>query len=136
MGNKDNFGINQLELKELMSRRREDAVAMISERGGLDEIARQLNTDLQRGISTSSRKDLNNRCSHFGVNRLPVPQDQRKSLPRIVCESCLFALQDKLLVTFITAAILSMMLGLIIEQRKVWSNMRICSLVPSPFLHP
>ena len=114
------FGISQLELTELMSRRREDAVAAISERGGLAKIARQLRSDLQRGISTSSREAVNNRCSHFGANRLP--QHQRKSMPRAVCESCLFALQDKLLVMFISAALLSMILGLAIEQKKVQSK--------------
>ena len=115
--NGGDFGISLLELKELMSRRREDAVSMISERGGLNEIARQLKTDLQRGISTLSRKDRNNRQSHFGFNRLT--HDQSKSWTRIVCESCLFAVQDKLLVVFIVFAILSMILGLAIEPKKV-----------------
>ncbi len=111
-----NFGISLLELKELMSQRR---VSMINERGGLGEIARQMKTDLQRGISLSSRpKDLNNRRSCFGVNRLP--RNRRKSpLARIVCESCIFAVQDKLLVIFIIVAILSMILGLAIEPKKV-----------------
>lgn len=115
--NEGNFGISLLELKELMSRRREDAVSIISERGGLDEIARQLKTDLQRGISTSSKKGLNQRRSHFGVNRLP--HDERKSLARMVCESCLIAVQDKLLVMFIIVAVTSTILGLAIEPRKV-----------------
>ena len=128
--NEGNFGISLLELKELMSRRRGDAVSMINERGGLDEIARQLKTDLQRGISTLiSSKDLN-RQSHFGVNRLP--HDQRKSLARIVCESCLFTVQDKLLVMFIITAIISMILGLAIEPRKVYilsksMSLKLCS---------
>ena len=117
--NEGNFEISPLELKELMSRRREDAVLMISELGGLDEIARQMKTDLQRGISLSSRpKDLDNRQSHFGVNVLPIPY-QEKSLARTVCESCLFAVQDKLLVAFIAIAIISMILGLAIEPKKV-----------------
>ena len=126
--NEGNFGISLLELKELMSRRREDVVSMISERGGLDEIAQQLKTDLQRGISTLSRKDLNNRQSHFGVNRLP--HGQKKSSARIVCESCLFTLQDKLLVTFIITAILSMILGLAIQPRKVYILCKLMLLKP------
>ena len=117
--NEGSFEISPLELKELMSRRREDAVLMISELGGLDEIARQMKTDLQRGISLTSRpKDLDNRRSHFGVNVLPIPY-QEKSLARNVCESCLSAVQDKLLVAFIVIAIISMILGLAIEPKKV-----------------
>ena len=118
----ENFGISHSELKELMSRRRDDAVALINERGGLDEIARQLRTDLQRGISTQSREDLNSRRSYYGVNRLPHSDPLRKSFVRMVWESLQFALQDRLLLMFIMAAILSMILGLAIEQRKVSIN--------------
>ena len=108
----DRFGLSKYQLMELMSQRRDDAVSHINEYGGVGAIAEHLETNIKTGIKYSPGL-LEARTAAFGVNHIP-PKPARAFFAL-----CLDALQDKTLLILIGAAILSIVLGLTVEQRKV-----------------
>ena len=106
------FGLSCSELKILMSKRKEDAVQAL-EKNSLDWIAQQLETNLKGGLSTS-QQDLESRRAFYGVNQLP------QNPPKSFLALCLDAIQDPTLIILICAAVLSIVLGVTVEERKVW----------------
>lgn len=113
----DGWGLNREQLKVLMTQRRGDGVAAISDHGGLDQVASQLKTNLKDGLN-STPKDLARRRSYYGANVLQT-KNPLKSFAVVFLESCVYSLKDKLLRFFVLTAVLSIILGLAIEQRKV-----------------
>lgn len=103
------FGLTRYQLMELMSQRRSDAVALIEEYGGLKCMTEHLKTDTRSGI----RGELETRRAVFGANFIP-PQP-----PKSFLALCLDAIQDKTLLILIAAAIISIILGVTVEVRKV-----------------
>lgn len=106
------YGLSRYQLVELMSQRRMDAVNLISEHGGVKAIAQHLKTDLKAGISNRPG-ELESRMSAFGANFIPP------SPPKAFWALCLDALQDKTLLILIAAAIISIVLGVTVEEQKV-----------------
>lgn len=106
------FGLTRLDLKILMSKRKEEAVAALDKHEGVESIAQQLETNLKAGLSTSLQ-DLESRRSFYGVNQLP------QNPPKSFLALCLDAIQDPTLIILICAAILSIVLGVTVEERKV-----------------
>lgn len=106
---------------ELMAQRRGDAVALIREHGGMKAIADHLKTDLKGGISCKPG-ELEARTTAFGCNFIPP------SPPKNFLSLCLDAVQDKTLLILIGAAILSIILGVTVEEQKVLAH---CNLVLS-----
>ena len=108
----DRFTVTRYQLAELMSQRREDGVAMIREFGGTDGLGTQLETNLTEGL-TNSHQDLESRRTVFGRNFIkPNP-------PKLFLALCLDAIQDKTLIILIAAAVVSLVLGLTVEEQKV-----------------
>lgn len=106
------FGLSKYQLMELMSQRRLDAVARINEYGGVKGIAEHLETNFKTGIR-SSAGEIEARTTAYGMNSIP-PQP-----PKSFLSLCLDAIQDKTLLILTGAAILSLVLGLTVEIRKV-----------------
>lgn len=108
----ERFGLSKYQLIELMSERRLDAVAMVKEFGGVEGIAKHLETDLKAGISCSL-EELEQRRDAFGANVIPP------NPPKSFLALCVDAIQDKTLLILIGAAILSIGLGVGVEEQKV-----------------
>ena len=106
------YGLSRYQLMELMAQRRGDGVALIEEYGGLKCMTEHLKTDMKNGIRCSPG-ELEARRAVFGANCIP-PQP-----PKGFLALCLDALQDKTLLILIGAAILSIILGVTVEVRKV-----------------
>ena len=106
------FGLSKYQLMELMSQRRLDAVARVREYGGVEGIAGHLETNIKTGIRPTAG-EVEDRVSSYGRN--VIPQQPPKSFLSL----CLDALQDKTLLILIAAAILSIVLGVTVEERKV-----------------
>lgn len=97
---------------ELMAQRRAGAVNLIREHGGLKAIGEHLKTDLKAGISCKSG-ELETRTGAFGKNFIPP------NPPKAFLALCLDALQDKTLLILIGASIISIILGVTVEEQKV-----------------
>ena len=112
---------------ELMAQRRAGAVNLIREHGGLKAIGDHLKTDLKAGISCKLG-ELEARRSAFGKNFIPP------NPPKAFWALCLDAIQDKTLLILIAAAIISIILGVTVEEQKVRSEheCRVCNIVTSP----
>lgn len=106
------FGMSKYQLMELMSQRRGDAVAMVREYGGLKCISDHLKTDLKHGLR-SNPGELESRKNTFGANYIPPTP------PKYFIALCIDALQDKTLIILIVAAIISLILGVTVEEQKV-----------------
>ena len=106
------FGLSRLELKVLMSKRKEEAVAALEKFEGVEAIAQQLETNLKGGLS-GAPQDLESRRSFYGANVLP------RNPPKSFLSLCLDAIQDPTLIILIAAAIVSIALGVGVEERKV-----------------
>lgn len=106
------FGLSRLQLKVLMTRRKGDGVKAIEEHEGIESIAQHLETNLKSGLSTSPQ-DLESRRSFYGANVLV------QNPPKSFFELCLDAIQDPTLIILIGAALISIVLGVTVEVRKV-----------------
>lgn len=106
------YGLSRYQLMELMAQRRSDGVALIEEYGGLKCMSEHLKTDLKNGIRAAPG-ELESRRNVFGANFIP-PQP-----PKGFLALCLDALQDKTLLILIGAAIISIILGVTVEEEKV-----------------
>ena len=113
------FGISRNDLKILMSQRKDDAVKALEKYEGVEAIAEQLETNFKTGLSASAQ-DLESRRNVYGVNQLP------QNPPKSFLALCLDAIQDPTLIILICAAILSIVLGVTVEQRKVRASILIC----------
>ncbi len=112
MAAESEYGLTRYQLMELMAQRRSDGVALIEEYGGLKCMAEHLKTDMKAGIRCGVG-ELEARKAAFGANFIP-PQP-----PKAFLALCLDALQDKTLLILIGAAIISIILGVTVEERKV-----------------
>ena len=106
------FGLSRLELKILMSKRKEEAVLAVEKLEGVESIAAQLETNLKEGLR-GAPEDLESRRSFYGANVLP------HNPPKSFLSLCLDAIQDPTLIILIVAAIISIALGVGVEERKV-----------------
>ena len=106
------FGLSRLDLKVLMSQRKDDAVKALEKYEGVESIAQHLETNLKAGLNASPQ-DLESRRAFYGVNQLP------QNPPKSFLALCLDAIQDPTLIILTAAAILSIVLGVTVEQRKV-----------------
>ena len=106
------FGLSRFQLKALMTQRKGDGVRAIEELEGIESIAQHLKTNLKDGLKTSSL-DLESRKSFYGTNLLTY--NPAKSF----LELCLDVTQDPTLIVLIGAALLSIVLGVTVEKRKV-----------------
>ncbi len=111
-GQEGRFGLSKYQLMELMSQRRLDAVARVREYGGVDGITKHLETNMKTGIRPTAG-EIEDRVSAYGKNVIP-PQ-----APKSFLSLCLDALQDKTLIILIVAAIISIVLGVTVDERKV-----------------
>ena len=107
----DRFGLTRLELKVLMSKRKEEAVKAL-ETTSLECIAQHLETNLKGGLS-GSQQDLESRRAFYGTNQLP------QNPPKSFLALCFDAVQDPTQIILTCAAILSIVLGVTVEERKV-----------------
>lgn len=106
------YGLSRYQLMELMAQRRMDGVNLINEHGGLNAMAGHLKTNLKSGIQCTPG-ELESRGSAFGLNFIaPSP-------PKAFWALCLDALQDKTLLILIGAAVISIVLGVTVEEEKV-----------------
>lgn len=112
MSGENDYGLSRYQLMELMSQRRDDGVALIREHGGMKAIADHLKTDLKSGISCKPG-ELEARTAAFGANFIPP------SPPKSFLALCVDAVQDKTLLILIGAAIISLILGVSVEEEKV-----------------
>ena len=106
------FGLSRLDLKILMSKRKEEAVLAVEKHEGVEAIASQLETNLKEGLS-GAPQDLESRRSVYGANVLP------HNPPKSFLSLCVDAIQDPTLIILICAAIISIALGVGVEERKV-----------------
>ena len=106
------YGLSRYQLMELMAQRRRDGVALLEEYGGLKCMAEHLKTDLKSGVKVGPG-GLEPRRAVFGANFIPPPPS------KAFISLCFDALQDKTLLLLIGAAIISIIIGLTVEENKV-----------------
>ena len=105
------FGISVYQLQDLMSQRSRDGCKRLSEYDGVLGIADMLHSNIKAGLD-GSLQDLEARRREYGPNYIaPVP-------PKSFLALALDAIQDKTLVILIVAALLSIILGVTVEQQK------------------
>ena len=105
------YGVTCRELKTLMALAPDDALRQLDEFGGDKGLANLLNTSINDGVHVTG-EDTNSRHGEFGRNYIPAPPP--KSFLALAWE----ALQDKTLIALIVCAILSVSLGLAVEEDK------------------
>ena len=99
------FDVDLSELKELMQLKGDEAMDKLNkEMGGIDALAKQLNTDLQAGVSGDA-DDLASRVRAYGRNE--IPPRSMKSIFRLMFE----AVQDVTLIMLIVCAVISIALS-------------------------
>ena len=89
----------------------------MAEYGGVEGIAHHLETNFKTGIRPTAG-EIEDRVATYGKNVIP-PQ-----APKSFLSLCLDALQDKTLLILIAAAIISIILGVTVEERKVKITMK------------
>lgn len=105
------FGISLYQLQDMMSQRGKDGCKRLSEYGGAIAIADMLHSNIKAGLD-GSLQDLEARKREYGPNYIaPVP-------PKSFLALALDAIQDKTLVILIVAALLSIVLGVTVEEQK------------------
>ncbi len=111
------FGLTRHQLTQLMGQKGADALEAVAENGGISGILETLETNTKTGLSKNTQ-ELERRKASFGVNYIqPTPAKSFLAL-------CFDAIQDKTLIILVIAAIISIVLGLAVEEDKV------CSLLP------
>jgi magnesium-transporting ATPase (P-type) len=96
------FKINTAQLTKLIDPK---SIKSLSDVGGPEQLSILLQTDLDRGLN-NLQETLPNRTAQFGTNILP--EKPTKSIFQLIW----LALQDKVLIILIIAAIISLALGL------------------------
>ena len=95
------FGVNVLELRELMQLKGEEAKEKLNTAfGGINQLAINLNVDLQQGIN-GTKQEIDLRVKAFGKNE--IPPKPPKSIFRLMFE----ALQDTTLILLTVCSIVS-----------------------------
>ena len=105
------FGCRLPQLVELISERGTDGMERLYQRfGGPTGLASKLKTDMARGISNKD-EDIEERQHVFGANR--TPDVRSKNLFELMWE----AFQDPILIVLMVAAIISLILGIEVEDK-------------------
>lgn len=108
------FGLTRQQLTELMGQKGDDAQAAVAENGGISGVMEALETNTKTGLANNVQ-DLERRKDSFGVNYIqPIA-------PKSFIALCFDAIQDKTLIILVVAAIVSIVLGLAVEENKVIS---------------
>mmetsp|Transcript_46009 Transcript_46009/g.75054 ORF Transcript_46009/g.75054 Transcript_46009/m.75054 type:complete len:1069 (-) Transcript_46009:310-3516(-) len=84
----------------------------LAEKGGVEGMARLLHVELQTGIDSEDAADISRRQDVFGVNRIPEPA--QVSIFVLMWD----ALHDFTLIILLIAAAISLVLGLVFEDRE------------------
>jgi magnesium-transporting ATPase (P-type) len=96
------FGVNVSNLKELMQLKGQDAKENLTNKlGGIEKLAQSLRVDLEMGLDTNNKTDLDMRLKKFGKNE--IPPKSPKNIFRLMFD----ALQDTTLIMLIVCAIIS-----------------------------
>eukprot|EP00054_Salpingoeca_dolichothecata_P015910 m.92418 g.92418 ORF g.92418 m.92418 type:complete len:1299 (-) comp21718_c0_seq1:367-4263(-) len=104
------FGTRLSALVELIAERGVNGIERLNKKfGGVSGLSARLNTNTDRGIS-ATQQDIENRQRVFGANI--IPEVKPKSFFQLMWE----ALQDVTLVILIIAGIISLILGLTVEE--------------------
>jgi len=107
----EKYKITVSELKELMENRSIDGKKRIDEKyGGIDKIVVLLQSDATKGLDANNTEDLERRKEVFGVNYIPPKPPQ--SFFALMWE----AAQDVTLIILVVAAVISIVLGLTVED--------------------
>ena len=109
----EKFGITLEQLGELMENRSIDGKNKLDEEyGGAEKLAGLLKSNLQSGIDPNNIEDIENRKTSFGVNF--IPPKPPPSIFALMWE----AAQDVTLIILVVAAVISIVLGLTVEEDK------------------
>lgn len=119
MASSPRYTLSRYQLTELMSQRGKDAAERVAEYGGVGAICDHLASDLKGGLS-GDKADLDARKSEYGTNYVPPVR------PKYFIELCLDAIEDKTLIILIIAALVSIVLGVTVEEQKVGEGGREC----------
>ena len=103
------FGVTSRELKLLMSLSVEDSLIQLDELGGDKGLVNSLNSDATQGVHVTA-EDTSARQREFGRNFIPATP------PQTFLALAWEALQDKTLIALIVCAILSVTLGVSVEE--------------------
>ena len=103
------FGVTCRDLKLLMSLSVEDSRGQLDEFGGDKGLINSLNSDATNGVHVTA-EDTSARQREFGRNFIPAPP------PQTFLALAWEALQDKTLIALIVCAILSVTLGVSVEE--------------------
>ena len=106
------FGVTRHQLTELMGQRGPDALAAVAEYGGVSGVMEAVDTNTKTGLSNNSL-ELETRKTMFGVNYI------KPIAPKSFLALCFDAIQDKTLIILIVAALVSIVLGVAVEEDKV-----------------
>lgn len=115
MSSTKNFPIEINELKELVKiqLKPEEQKEALDKVGGLNELCTKLNTNTQRGLNSSDKKDLEERASKFGKNEIPPKP------PKLFLMLMFEAVQDTTLIILIVAAVVSLGLSFYHDSSQV-----------------
>ena len=106
------FGVTAEQLVELMSlRTSEERSQALAEYEGVDGLMGHLEVNLKTGLLADSQ-ELARRRGAFGTNVIPSPP------PKAFIALCLDAIQDKTLIILMVAAVISIILGVTVEENK------------------
>lgn len=111
MATTSQFGLSRYQLQELMSQKGKDGLKRLTEYDGVLGIADLLRSNVKGGLD-GVPQDLELRKLEYGANYIaPVP-------PKSFLALALDAIQDKTLIILIVAALVSIVLGVTVEERK------------------
>ena len=106
------FGVSTEQLVELMSlRTNEERSQALAEYEGVEGLMGHLEVNLKTGVLADSH-ELARRRSAFGTNIIP------DTPPKAFLALCLDAIQDKTLIILMVAAVISIILGVTVEENK------------------
>lgn len=109
----DKFGITVPQLKSLMENRAADGKKTLDEDfGGIDKVVQGLKSDIHSGLDPNDKEDQEARATVFGRNFIP-PKPPKPFL-HLMWE----AAQDVTLIILVVAAVISIVLGLTVEEDK------------------
>lgn len=106
------FGVSAEQLAELMGHRtKEERSQALAEYEGVEGLMGHLEVNLKTGLAEDPL-ELARRRAAFGTNVIPATP------PKAFIALCLDAVQDKTLIILVIAAVISMVLGLTVEDKK------------------
>jgi magnesium-transporting ATPase (P-type) len=111
---KENFEITKEDLNELFNIQKtcSERLELLKLYGKSNKLLDILKTDAKKGLSCTNFDDLNARVNQFGSNKFP------KSLSKSFLDLFLIALNDKLILTLILCAFISIVLTLFFPNQE------------------